>query len=66
MEKDRAGESTDVHVVDRWCYLGTASTDAELAGLLEARRSACFDYDHYRILARHLGKRGVRVIELAA
>jgi DNA polymerase-3 subunit epsilon len=66
VEKDRAGESTEVHVVDRWCYLGTASSDAELAELLEARRSARFDYDHYRILARHLGKRGVRVIELAA
>jgi DNA polymerase-3 subunit epsilon len=66
VEKDRAGESTEVHVVDRWCYLGTAGSDAELAELLEARHSACFDYEHYRILARHLGKRGVRVIELAA
>jgi DNA polymerase III subunit epsilon len=68
VEKDRAGESTEVHVVDRWCYLGTANSDAELAELLEARRSllssAQFDYDHYRILARHLGKRGVRVVEL--
>jgi DNA polymerase-3 subunit epsilon len=66
VEKDRGGESTDVHVVDRWCYLGTASSDAELGDLLEARRSARFDYDHYRILTRHLGKRGVRVIELTA
>jgi DNA polymerase-3 subunit epsilon len=66
VEKDRGGESTDVHVVDRWCYLGTASSDAELGELLEARRSATFDYDHYRILTRHLGKRGVRTIELAA
>ncbi len=70
VEKDRAEESTEVHVVDRWCYLGTASSDAEVAELLEGRRSlverAGFDYDHYRILARHLGKRGVRVVELAA
>ena len=64
VEKDRSGESTEVHVVDRWCYLGTASSDAELAELLEGRRSARFDYDHYRILTRHLGKRGVRVVEL--
>ena len=55
-----------MHVVDRWCYLGTANSDAEIGELLEARRSARFDYDHYRILTRHLGKRGVRVIELAA
>jgi len=70
VEKDRAEESTEVHVVDRWCYLGTASSDAEVAELLEGRRGALdragFDYDHYRILARHLGKRGVRVVELAA
>jgi DNA polymerase-3 subunit epsilon len=70
VEKDRSDESTEVHVVERWCYLGTASSDAELAELLEARRSllsnARFDYDHYRILTRHLGKRGVRTVELAA
>jgi DNA polymerase-3 subunit epsilon len=65
VEKDRDGESTDVHVVDRWCYLGTANSDAEVGELLEGRRNARFDYDHYRILTRHLGKRGVRVVELA-
>ena len=58
-------DATEVHVLDRWCYLGTASSDAEVAELLEARRPR-FDYDHYRILSRHLGKRGVRVVELAA
>ncbi len=66
VEKDRAGESSEVHVVDRWCYLGSAASDAELTELLEARRSPRFDYDHYRILSRHLSKRGVRVIQLAA
>ena len=30
------------------------------------RAAPRFDYDHYRILARHLGKRGVRVVPLAA
>jgi DNA polymerase-3 subunit epsilon len=66
VEKDRVNESTDVHVVDRWCYLGTARSDGELAELLESCREPRFDYDHYRILARHLGKRGVRSVELAA
>jgi DNA polymerase-3 subunit epsilon len=70
VERERGGESTEVHVVDRWCYLGTASSDEELGELLQSRRrllsDAPFDYDHYRILTRHLGKRGVRVIELAA
>jgi DNA polymerase-3 subunit epsilon len=65
VEHDRARDATEVHVLDRWCYLGTASCDSEVAELLEARRPR-FDYDHYRILARHLGKRGVRVVPLAA
>jgi len=65
VEHDAGRDATEVHVLDRWCYLGTASCDSEVAELLEARRPR-FDYDHYRILARHLGKRGVRVVPLAA
>jgi DNA polymerase-3 subunit epsilon len=65
VERDRSAEATEVHVVDRWCYLGAAASDAEVAELLEARRGMRFDYDQYRILARHLGRRGVRVVELA-
>jgi len=63
LETDPARDATEVHVVDRWCYLGTASCDPEVAELLEAREPR-FDYDHYRILARHLRKRGVRVVQL--
>ena len=66
VEKDRTGEETEVHVVDRWCYLGAARSDAEVAELLEGGRRGRFDFDHYRILARHLGKRGVRTVRLAA
>lgn len=65
VEEDASRDATEVHVLDRWCYLGTARCDTEVAELLEARRPR-FDYDHYRILSRHLGKRGVRVVELAA
>jgi len=66
VENDRDREATEVHVVDRWCYVGTARCDEELAELLEERRDPAFDYDHYRILARHLGKPGVRTRVLAA
>jgi DNA polymerase-3 subunit epsilon len=65
VEEDASRDATEVHVVDRWCYLGTASCEAEVAELLEARRPR-FDYDHYRILSRHLARRGVRVVPLAA
>jgi DNA polymerase-3 subunit epsilon len=65
VEADREREATEVHVVDRWCYLGTASSDGELAELLEGARPR-FDYDHYRILSRHLGRKGVRTLPLSA
>jgi DNA polymerase-3 subunit epsilon len=65
VEEDESRDATEVHVLDRWCYLGTARCETEVAELLEARRPR-FDYDHYRILSRHLGKRGVRVVELPA
>src|SRR5687768_17170568 len=65
VEEDESRDATEVHVLDRWCYLGTARCETEVAELLEARRPR-FDYDHYRILSRHLGKRGVRVVPLAA
>jgi DNA polymerase-3 subunit epsilon len=64
VERDRGREATEVHVVDRWCYLGTASSDGELAELLDAARPPRFDYDHYRILARHLARKGVRTLRL--
>jgi DNA polymerase-3 subunit epsilon len=66
VETDREREATEVHVVDRWCYLGTAQCDADVAELLEGERRARFDYDHYRILARHLARPGVRVVPLSA
>jgi DNA polymerase-3 subunit epsilon len=66
VETDPARDATEIHVVDRWCYLGAARDDGELAELLEARRAPVFDYDHYRIFASHLAKRGVRVVQLAA
>ena len=66
VETDASRDATEIHVVDRWCYLGAARDDGELAELLQEKRQPSFDYDHYRILARHLGKRGVRVVQLAS
>jgi DNA polymerase III subunit epsilon len=68
VEKDAARDATEVHAVDRWCYLGAARCEPELADALEERPR--FDYDHYRILTRYLTK-GVarpaaRVVPLSA
>jgi DNA polymerase-3 subunit epsilon len=66
VEHDRERDATEIHVVDRWCYVGSARSEDELAEMLEARSAARFEYDEYRILARHVGKRGVRTVELGA
>jgi DNA polymerase-3 subunit epsilon len=66
VERDASREATEVHVIDRWCYLGSAESDEELGELLETRALPRFDYDHYRILARHLRKRNVRTVPLRA
>ncbi|MEN9559584.1 MAG: hypothetical protein RLZZ502_795 [Pseudomonadota bacterium] len=43
------------HVIDRWCYLGTAQNEAQLAEVLSEAK-AVFDRDSYKILSRHLHK----------
>jgi DNA polymerase-3 subunit epsilon len=65
VERDPGRDAAEIHVVDRWCYLGAARSDAELAELLEGERAPRFDYDHYRILSRHLARKGVRTMRLA-
>lgn len=64
VETDVEREATEVHVVDRWCYLGSARDDGEVSELVAAEPR--FDYDHYRILARHVGKPGLRVQPLTS
>ena len=53
--RERAWRGTELHVVDRWAYLGTARTDDELAALTQPANLK-FDADVYRILVRHLAK----------
>ena len=64
VEEDAARDATEVHAVDRWCYLGAARCAPDMADLLDERPR--FDYDHYRILARYLGKAGAKVVPLAS
>ena len=46
----------DLHVVDRWTYLGTARTQEEFELLGARQSSAVFDVDVYRILVRYFAK----------
>jgi DNA polymerase III subunit epsilon len=58
----------ELHVLDRWCHMGTARAEHEIAGLLESSSPQGFDLDIYRIIAGMLAKppRNVRLIELPA
>ena len=59
VENDPARDATEVHAVDRWCYLGAARCEPDMAELAHERPR--FDYDEYRILSRHLARSNVDV-----
>jgi DNA polymerase-3 subunit epsilon len=65
LEEDREREASELHVVHQWCYLGTARSQDEVPGLLEAARRPQFDLDQYKLLVRHLLGRRARIVELA-
>ncbi|MEP6885279.1 MAG: exonuclease domain-containing protein [Gammaproteobacteria bacterium] len=47
---------TELHVLDRWAYLGTARDDEELSALRARDSGDAFDIDVYRILLRYFAK----------
>jgi DNA polymerase III subunit epsilon len=52
----------DVHVVENWCYLGTAHSEDELWDLLnKAPARPAFDMDTYKILSRALSRRQLKI-----
>ena len=67
----RTDENTELHVLDRWCYLGTARNEAELHEICEsnhAYKAPVFDVDTYKILKRFIAKppRGASIVRLVA
>jgi DNA polymerase-3 subunit epsilon len=55
-ESDPYRAMSEVHILDRWRYLGSARTDPELAEILESRTLPDFDIDYYRLIARYLAQ----------
>ena len=57
----------EIIVLDRWCYLGTVRSEAELGELAGERLRPQFDLDTYKILTRFFlrPRRDYEVIELA-
>ena len=58
---------SEVHLLDRWCYLGTVRSDNELFDAAEVGDRPVFDLDTYRILNRWLQRHRARadLIDLA-
>ena len=66
VEEDAARDAVEVHVVHNWCLLGTARSETEVGELLEGALRPGFDFDHYRILTRHLAAGRAKVVDLGA
>lgn len=54
----------ELHVIDRWCYLGTTVNPSAAQGL--AQQPRVFDRDYYRLLVRWLGRHPDRARPLLA
>ena len=64
-EESANRDRTDLHLVNDWCWLGTARDDGELARLLEAPPRARFDIDVARLLQRRWAKGRLRLVAVA-
>lgn len=59
---ERDAELTQIHVVNHWCYLGSAATPDEARQL--SSLAAGFDADGYKILCRPVLTRSVELLRL--
>lgn len=61
-----SGSKTAVHLVNNWCYLGTAESEETLQDLMETSPARpVFDMDTYKILSKALAKRHLTVRKLS-
>lgn len=65
-ERHPDGRFEEAHVFDRWCHLGTARSEDDLAGLAQARCEIDFDPDVYRILRAFVAKHPRSALALGA
>ena len=65
-ERDAESRFEEAHVFDRWCHIGTARSDEDLADLVEARAAIEFDPDVYGILQSFIAKHRGRIVPVPA
>ena len=56
VERDDFLDIEEMHVIDNWRYLGTATSEEEVHELLAQAASVPFDRDTYRLVQARLGK----------
>lgn len=65
-EQSADAARTEVHVLHRWHWVGSARDDGELAALLDAPQRPVFDLDITRLLLRTFSKSPQRFLAVAA
>jgi DNA polymerase-3 subunit epsilon len=62
------GGQGELHILDRWCHLGTVRSEAEFHEWNESTSIPVFDVDTYKILKRFLARppASAQIIRLAA
>lgn len=66
IEQGSRSSKTAVHLVNNWCYLGTAESDEALHELMEKSPTRpVFDMDTYKILRKALMSRDLKVRKLS-
>ena len=56
-EHDPSSGLTEIHVLDRWRYLGTADAGTDLQDILQARADITFDAATYKVLVHYFTSR---------
>ncbi len=65
VERRSDGLREDLHVIDRWCHLGSVRSHEAALGLAQSDAPRRFEPDVYRIVRSALGKGTVAVVPLA-
>ena len=63
-ERNAARECVDVHVLQHWCWLGTARDEGDLAALLDAPPRPQFDIDVARLLVKRWTRGSLALVDV--
>lgn len=65
VETDKTSGKSEIHVVNNWCWLGSARSETDAWQLVEEGGRPAFDQDVYKILEKALRQGRLKVLPLA-